>query len=212
MKTCKNPDCTVPVNEQKFHKKSSSPDGLSSVCTHCKAEKDRIYREQNKESIKLAKREYRRTNLEKVKKANKTYYESNKEKIAEKTKEYRENNKEYLKEQKAEYYRSFVGRLVSKNARSTRRALKNSTSDGTVTKNYLDTLLTIQNNKCYYCENLLDLSANGNVHLDHYIPLSKGGKHSCGNVVWSCSTCNLKKGTILPEIPLVFKIPSRSNK
>lgn len=174
--------------------------------------KDRIYREQNKESIKLAKREYRQTNLEKVKKANKTYYESNKEKIAEKTKEYRENNKEYLKEQKAEYYRSFVGRLVSKNARSTRRALKNSTSDGTVTKNYLDTLLTIQNNKCYYCENLLDLSANGNVHLDHYIPLSKGGKHSCGNVVWSCSTCNLKKGTILPEIPLVFKIPSRSNK
>lgn len=123
MKTCKNPDCTVPVNEQKFHKKSASPDGLASVCTHCKAEKDRIYREQNKESIKLTKKEYRQTNLEKVKKANKTYYESNKEKIAEKTKEYRENNKEYLKAQKAEYYRSFVGRLVSKNARSTRRGL-----------------------------------------------------------------------------------------
>jgi|LGVE01.1.fsa_nt_gb 5-methylcytosine-specific restriction endonuclease McrA len=70
-----------------------------------------------------------------------------------------------------------------------RKALKISTDDGTINKKSLESLLIKQNNKCYYCECVLVEK-----HLDHYIPLSKGGANSIYNVVWSCPSCNLKKG------------------
>ena len=43
----------------------------------------------------------------------------------------------------------------------------------------------------------LDLK-DRNTHLDHYMPLSKGGAHSISNVVWSCAACNLTKNNKLP--------------
>lgn len=75
-----------------------------------------------------------------------------------------------------------------------RRACKISSSDGTVTIDALANLLTHQNNNCYYCGSTLDTDK----HLDHYIPLSKGGTHSINNVVWSCPKCNLTKNATLP--------------
>ena len=43
---------------------------------------------------------------------------------------------------------------------------------------------------CPYCSNLLDTKK---AHLEHIYPVSKGGKSSSKNLVWICSTCNLKK-------------------
>lgn len=38
-----------------------------------------------------------------------------------------------------------------------------------------------------------------NFHLDHWIPLAKGGTHIWGNVVVSHPLCNLRKGDRLPD-------------
>lgn len=43
--------------------------------------------------------------------------------------------------------------------------------------------------RCQYCG---DLSPGG--HIDHVIPLSRGGTDSIENLKWSCPTCNLSKG------------------
>ena len=43
---------------------------------------------------------------------------------------------------------------------------------------------------CPYCSNLLDIKK---AHLEHIYPVSKGGKSSSKNLVWICSSCNLKK-------------------
>lgn len=44
---------------------------------------------------------------------------------------------------------------------------------------------------CYWCGELLK---NKKVHIDHYVPLSKGGRHIIENLVVSCPKCNLSKG------------------
>lgn len=41
--------------------------------------------------------------------------------------------------------------------------------------------------KCAYC------SCSGDLHMDHVIPLSKGGSHALANIVPACPRCNLNK-------------------
>jgi 5-methylcytosine-specific restriction endonuclease McrA len=42
---------------------------------------------------------------------------------------------------------------------------------------------------CAYC------STNGDLHMEHVIPISKGGEHHLGNIVPACQRCNYSKHT-----------------
>jgi len=46
---------------------------------------------------------------------------------------------------------------------------------------------------CYHCRRVLNPFRE--FHIDHLVPLSKGGSDNVENLVPSCATCNLKKGT-----------------
>jgi hypothetical protein len=67
--------------------------------------------------------------------------------------------------------------------------------------------------KCRYCQKALRNVKNG-WHLDHYIPLARGGEHSHANVCVSCPECNVQKSDMMPEhfIPIVKErgIPAAS--
>ena len=45
----------------------------------------------------------------------------------------------------------------------------------------------LYNSNCFYC------GASENITMDHVIPLSRGGKHSIGNIVPACGKCNYSK-------------------
>ena len=46
--------------------------------------------------------------------------------------------------------------------------------------------------RCAYCG-----GNQGGIHMDHVIPLSRGGRHAIGNVLPACQGCNLSKGAKL---------------
>ena len=46
--------------------------------------------------------------------------------------------------------------------------------------------------RCAYCGGNQD-----GIHMDHVIPLSRGGRHAIGNVLPACQGCNLSKGAKL---------------
>lgn len=57
--------------------------------------------------------------------------------------------------------------------------------------------LSRQRGECYYCGVRLREIGRAhpdNLNWDHVLPLSLGGRHSKGNLVASCRTCNLRKG------------------
>jgi len=59
---------------------------------------------------------------------------------------------------------------------------------GWLPDNYEYLLWVIQEGLCAYCVEVLDM-----YHLDHKMPLSKGGFHDWDNVCLACPSCNLRK-------------------
>lgn len=62
-----------------------------------------------------------------------------------------------------------------------------------VTVRDLTRLLQRQQFKCGLC---LSSEFIGGKELDHIIPISRGGRHSIGNLMWLCHKCNRKKHTL----------------
>ena len=223
MKTCTKCKENKPLTD--FGVRNISIDGRRSHCNVCRRKQQKDYALNNPETVKQATKNYRRNNPKKTAVILKAWIDSNNEHLREyaiknrvkstsRQKVYAENNKEKLahkrllnKDKLAAYNKTYrkteKGILVSSNSAHKRRVMKLNTLDGTLPLNTsintaeLRELLKIQNHKCGYCNIDLNLSMKRTVHLDHIIPLSKGGGHTICNVVWSCANCNLRKGNRL---------------
>ena len=195
--------CKVEKDYSSYAKKASSPIGIRSECKACA-------------------KEYQARVKDKRAKWSAEYYANNKEKISETTERCRkiriENNIECEREKyNRAYYRNieyYKARYVEKrdmllasnkkwkatknglaskvNSEAKRRAFRNKVTSSDSSNVVL--MLKKHSTNCYYCGELL----NGNVHIDHYIPLSKGGGHTPSNLVASCPSCNLRKHNTMP--------------
>lgn len=212
MKVCNK--CEVEKSLEDFRlKKVRGTYKPNSVCKACESEQKKEHYLINKSSILNRRKEKRATPeakekrvtpeaKEKRKKYLSKYLEENKKEIKEKLQKYYKENREQLLKKASEYKKTKDGKISSRASSGKRRNASLGNADGTITKHSLDTLLQIQNNQCFYCKKDLSLLADREVHLDHYIPLSKGGAHSITNVVWSCSSCNLQKSSAIPDTEL----------
>lgn len=71
------------------------------------------------------------------------------------------------------------------------RKVNNPGSVGVSERDWLR-MVAIYDGCCAYCG-----VCDPNVHMDHVIPLVRGGRHAIGNVVPACSGCNLSKNARL---------------
>lgn len=163
------------------------------------------------------KKQYREINFESIANKAKDYWKKNKEKLRSYRKNWGIKNKEYLhlyetrlrpnKKERLEYSKQYQTNKPESHrkasykwamspsgrvAASTRRALKVSTSDGTVTTKSILSMFDSQHGLCKNsrCKVKLD----DGYHIDHMTPLSKGGKHIISNIQLVCPYCNLTKG------------------
>jgi len=202
-----------------FHKYKQAKDGLRYECKECRKIDGQEYQIKNRKEIAIRKKQYYSLNQEKIREAGKLYRDnnieiikdrkkiyalSNKEKIAKQQKEWRLKNKDKISKYIKGYLQTEHGKKVFKRIKQKRRALKYTTADNTITEKSLQELIKLQNNKCYKCKKELDFKSKNQVHLDHHIPISKGGKHSMENVVYLCKTCNLIKAAKIPKTLLLI--------
>lgn len=78
-----------------------------------------------------------------------------------------------------------------------------SSHDGTVTKPFMKALLS--ETHCAYCMQRIE----GEPHIDHVMPISRGGLHTADNLVLCCSDCNLNKSN---HLPLGFMLRAMGNR
>lgn len=75
-------------------------------------------------------------------------------------------------------------------ARHLRRARKAS-AGGRFTAEDIARIRKLQRNRCAECRNVL---TKATTHIDHIVPLSKGGSNYPQNLQLLCATCNISKG------------------
>ena len=172
-----------------------------------KAESDRAYREANSAAISARRKERYRANPEPAKERARKRFCISREAVREYAKAaYRKNADKIKAAQRAN--RSHIREVEKKywGDHPEKRAVKNQRRRARLTGSYIATpdlleraYVFIRNTpglKCYWCGFRV---AMGKRHVDHIIPLVRGGSHSPANLCCSCAPCNLSKGAKLPE-------------
>jgi len=146
------------------------------------------YLENQEEVIERAKAHYKEHRAEK-KLYDMEYRLENREEIL---KKHRKRAKEYYAENREKVCAATSARLARR--RATSAALTPEQNDAI--KRIYTTASSAERVRCYLCGGLIP---KGKRHVDHIMPLSKGGLHAPANLAIACATCNISKHAKLPE-------------
>lgn len=179
MKACTKCGETKELSE--FHKNKHRKDGLQFHCKLCINEYMRKY---DRERRKDPKYRDRMKNNPKYRERKREY-----DRMLRKDLEYRERKRVYMRE----YHRDRVDDpeylAYRRSIQSKRRVLKRGTLTEWDLKQSAAWRKVISKMPCYYC----GTTDAESYHVDHRIPVSKGGDDSWINLVRACEPCNLSK-------------------
>lgn len=118
---------------------------------------------------------------------------------ARKSREWHSQNKERANERAREHYRDNRPALIemARNNRAKRRG-----AEGNFTPDDVHQIIDEQGGECVYCG--ADVTAAR--HVDHKIPIVRGGTNWPSNLQVLCPNCNLRKGAKTHEEFLVFLV------
>lgn len=199
------------------------------------SERRKRYREGRRKQIAEARKQYREKHRESLKAKSRAYYEANREEMKQQAREHyakthvpkmpKPKNSGTMSREKyfSDYYRKHRGEIleqrriyakahpeVSRRRNRKRRALKRNATIG----NELEMAAweagwrAKKTVVCHWCKRRVKPA---DAHVDHVIPLSKGGDHTVDNLCASCASCNNAKHAKPPDVwnksleqPLLF--------
>jgi len=204
-KTCTKCSENKPATLEFFNPRASGT--LRADCRTCRAVSNRSWRLNNQEKVKALTKAYNAANPERIKARNKSWAAANREKAAATSRAWRAANPERMNATIDTWRANNPERadeMKRKGRRCRRAAEANTTSEPYTTQQ----ILTLYGSDCHICFEAIDLAATRicggpgwerGLHLDHVIPLSKGGTDLIDNIRPAHGLCNLRKGTKLTE-------------
>lgn len=155
------------------------------------AQKKEYYLE-HKEEHRIKNAKYRAENHDELRQKSIERHEANKERDNATCRAWNTNNYEHRKQYYADHRAEYNAHA------SARRALVLGATIGNIAE--IKEIYRIAKDekriRCYLCGKLIPI---GERHVDHIMPLSKGGQHRPSNLAVACKTCNLSKGAKLPS-------------
>lgn len=168
-----------PLSE--FHKYVRSIDGHKPYCKECNKVAARQWHAANPEKVRIANRNWALNNPDKAYEIKKRWQINNPEKVKASTRRWQQDNAAHVKEVAQKWAEANKDKRA--NTAQRRRAKKVANGVFYISPKELKKLRL---SPCFYCG---DKSAE----MDHVIPISRGGRHSIGNLVASCLKCNRSK-------------------
>ena len=198
-KTCSG--CGMSKTLDLFHKHLKGLFGLRSKCKECRKTGGQQYYQKNRERCLVVRRNWKDKNRDRRLEYNREYHQSNKEKRAEYAQKYHLATKDRRNPYIQEWKNNHPGcRTVYENKRKTCK----SGAGGSFSLQDVNNMFVAQNGQCVLCKDLL-VKVSGHrgktqrFHIDHIIPICKGGTSGTENLQLLCPKCNRQKGRkILP--------------
>jgi 5-methylcytosine-specific restriction endonuclease McrA len=150
---------------------------LKSYCKECDSERRKRQYYENHERELANKKRYYYENFDYFAEYGRKWRAENPERVVEYNKQYRETNRDKRRA-----------------ANSLRKALKKGADHKSIAEDVWQ-MAEDQDWLCAYCESPLF----GDFHVDHMVPLSKGGRHHWSNLAIACPGCNMNKRTKTAE-------------
>lgn len=221
------PRCGVLRPFSDFYKDRTQKDGLQTRCRDCKRVIQKQYLSDNADVVRQKAHEYnvsehgravrraynaeyRRNNgqyyfeyMSVWRVENADHYRAYQKKYrvdhADQIAQYREQNRESINEKHRIYRKTESGQAAGRAHKANRRA-RIIANGGTVTAREVELIRKSQTDKrgrliCWRCRKPIV----GTPHLDHFIPLDKGGPNTSGNLRFMHEKCNLNKSNKHPH-------------
>ena len=177
-KICTKCHIEKPMTNEYFAINKRQSSGFHPSCKECKRQKDKIDYATNPNPRLIQAKIWHKNNRERKRLYDRAYREQNFERIAAKKKAdfeiYKAKNQ--LK----------VRAMSAANAHKRRTLLTNQ-----IAAKDLISLTNRFGNRCAYCRTVF--SVENKLEFDHVVPLSRGGRHSIGNLLPACLLCNRNK-------------------
>lgn len=171
MKACK--DCKVEKPLSEYHKNKNTKDGVTIICKPCATARSRKWQSANPEKVRAVGRKNYAKNLEqsrtKRRERVRRWYAKHPEKARAATRAYSIKHPE--------------AKRLSENKR---RVMKLGNGVFAILPKEINKLLSSDCSNC---------GTNESITLDHIIPISRGGRHSIGNLQSLCRSCNSSKNS-----------------
>lgn len=155
----------------------------------------RRYKE-NKEQVNALCRQYYQDHKELERARTKKYREAHKEQTRIYWKKYNKIHKDETRERGRRWAKTVNGKLSRKVRHSRRRINDKGLSVAIVQRVYEDNIKRYSTLTCYLCKKTIPF---GKDHLEHKVPLSRGGNNEYYNLAISCAFCNNSKYTKTEE-------------
>jgi len=145
------------------------------------------WRKNHPEEIRVAHVAWKKAHPEKVRAAIAKWQKTHPKKVQIRNTAWRNANPEKAKAASATWRKANPDKaqIIQHNKRARKKANGGKLSPGIISK-----LLSRQKTRCAICRTSLKKTGH---HLDHIIPLTRGGKNIDSNIQLTCPTCNMQK-------------------
>lgn len=180
---CINPlGSWLPATPEFFARNKSRRYGLADECKICHCKRSRLYNANHPEKARVRSRRYAENNPEKTRESQRRWRTKHPEIARERVRNWHAEHPE-------------AGR-----AKAHRRRALEIGSSGSHTAADVNLQIASQTDKrgrlrCWWCGGVI----RDDYHVDHVIPLSKGGSNGADNIVIAHPFCNKSKGTKTPQ-------------